>query len=35
MDLGLLLMLKRKKNTFINGRLFITTKVGLIDVLHQ
>ena len=35
MDIGILLMLKRKKNTFINGRLIITTKIVLIDVFNR
>ena len=31
MEIGILFMLKRNKNTFINRRLIITTKIVLID----
>ena len=35
MYIGTLLMLKRKNNTFINGRLIITNKIALIDVFNS
>ena len=35
MEIGILLMLKRNKNTFINRRLIITTKIVLIDAFNM
>ena len=35
MEIGILIMLKRNQNAFINRRLIITTKIVLIDVFNK